>query len=213
MDTFSSFTQSNKPISIVPERTAILVVDMLYDFCDPKGAMCLPGAEKLYPIQNNIIRAARTSGMMIGWIVDAHRPGLKRDRELLKRAPHCFEDTNGINVMEQLDKENEDLIFIKRRYSAFFGTDLDLTLRDNLIDTLIVFGVVTNICVRSTVHDAFFNGYQVIVPKDACAATGPREQESSLYDIATHFGVVTESKDILHHLNGEAPLKIWEPQE
>ena len=213
MDTFSSFTQSNKPISIVPERTAILVVDMLYDFCDPKGAMCLPGAEKLYPIQNNIIRAARTSGMMIGWIVDAHRPGLKRDRELLKRAPHCFEDTNGINVMEQLDKENEDLIFIKRRYSAFFGTDLDLTLRDNLIDTLIVFGVVTNICVRSTVHDAFFNGYQVIVPKDACAATGPREQESSLYDIATHFGVVTKSKDILHHLNGEGPLKIWEPQE
>lgn len=213
MDTFSSFTQSTQPISIAPERTAILVVDMLYDFCDPKGAMCLPGAEKLYPIQNNIIKAARTSGMMIGWIVDAHRPGLKRDRELLKRAPHCFEGTSGINVMRQLDKENDDLIFIKRRYSAFFGTDLDLTLRDNLIDTLIVFGVVTNICVRSTVHDAFFNGYQVVVPKDACAATGPREQESSLYDIATHFGVVTESKDILHHLNGEGPLKIWEPKE
>jgi ureidoacrylate peracid hydrolase len=213
MDTFSSFTQSTQPISIAPENTAILVVDMLHDFCDPTGAMCLPGAEKLYPIQNNLIKIARTSGMMIGWIVDAHRQGLRRDRELLKRAPHCFEGTNGVDVMKQLDKKDDDLIFIKRRYSAFFGTDLDLTLRDNLIDTLIVFGVVTNICVRSTVHDAFFNGYQVVVPKDACAATGPREQESSLYDIATHFGVVTESQDLLDHLTGEGPLKIWEPEE
>jgi ureidoacrylate peracid hydrolase len=115
--------------------------------------------------------------------------------------------------MPQLDKQNDDFVFIKRRYSAFFGTDLDLTLKDNLIDTLIVFGVVTNICVRSTVHDAFFNGYQVVVPSDACAATGPREQESSLYDIATHFGVVTESQDVLDHLAGKGPLKIWEPKE
>jgi ureidoacrylate peracid hydrolase len=62
-----------------------------------------------------------------------------------------------------------------------------------VIDQLVVFGVVTNICVRSTVHDAFFNGYSVVVPRDCCAATGPREQESSLYDIATHFGVVSDA--------------------
>jgi len=48
-----------------------------------------------------------------------------------------------------------------------------------LIDT--VMGVVTNICVRSTVHDAFLNGYRVVVPDDCVAATGPREQASSLY--------------------------------
>ncbi len=76
-----------------------------------------------------------------------------------------------------------------------------------------MFGVVTNICVRSTVHDAFFNGYQVVVPSDACAATGPREQESSLYDIATHFGVVAQSQDVLDHIAGTGPLKIWEPEE
>ena len=58
-------------------------------------------------------------------------------------------------------------------------------------------GVVTNICVRSTVHDGFFLGYDIAVPRDCCAATGPREQESSLYDIATHFGTVTESGDLV----------------
>ena len=62
---------------------------------------------------------------------------------------------------------------------------------------MIVMGVVTNICVRSTVHDAFFHGYRVVVPEDSVAATGPREQESSLYDIATHFGIVSDSRSVV----------------
>ena len=57
----------------------------------------------------------------------------------------------------------------KRRYSAFFNTDLDLTLQDLGVKTVVVMGVVTNICVRSTVHDAFFHGYQVVVPEDCVA--------------------------------------------
>lgn len=213
MDVFSAARSEQKKISLKSDTTAVLIVDMLHDFCDPAGAMCLPGAERLYPIQNDLIQSARRSGMMIGWVMDAHRPALRRDREFLKRSPHCLEGTSGVNVVAELDKQDDDFVFLKRRYSAFFGTDLDLTLRDNLIDTLIVFGVVTNICVRSTVHDAFFNGYQVVVPHDACAATGPREQESSLYDIATHFGVVADSQDVLDHLADKGPLKTWEPEE
>ncbi|WP_436644316.1 cysteine hydrolase family protein [Microbaculum sp. FT89] len=193
MDAFSAKRSGQTGMDIVPENTAVLIVDMLRDFCDPAGAMPLGGADRLYPIQNGIVSTARSAGAMIGWVVDAHRPGLRRDREFLKRTPHCIEGTAGVDVMPQLDRQPEDFTFLKRRFSAFFATDLDLTLKDNLIDTVIVFGVVTNICVRSTVHDAFFNGYRVIVPHDACAATGPREQASSLYDIATHFGTVTDA--------------------
>jgi len=76
-----------------------------------------------------------------------------------------------------------------------------------LIDQLVVFGVVTNICVRSTVHDAFFNGYEVVVPRDCCAATGPREQESTLYDIATHFGVVSTSAAVVAALTSGAVIE------
>lgn len=213
MDSFSATQSAPQQVSLRPETTAVLVVDMVHDFCDPAGAMCLPGADKLYPIQNALIQSARQSGMMIGWIMDQHRAGARREREFLKRAPHCLDNTDSSAIMPQLDKQDEDFVFVKRRYSAFFGTDLDLTLRDNLIDTLIVCGVVTNICVRSTVHDAFFNGYQVVVARDACAATGPREQESSLYDIATHFGVVVDSQDVLDHIAGKGPLKTWEPEE
>ena len=70
-----------------------------------------------------------------------------------------------------------------------------------------IFGVVTNICVRSTVHDAFFLGYQVIVPEDCVAATGPREQESSLYDIGTHFGIVADSEHVTAAVLLRAPLE------
>jgi ureidoacrylate peracid hydrolase len=72
---------------------------------------------------------------------------------------------------------------------------------------LVVFGVVTNICVRSTVHDAFFIGYDVAVPQDCCAATGAREQESTLYDIATHFGVVTNAADVVASLKDGLALR------
>jgi ureidoacrylate peracid hydrolase len=56
--------------------------------------------------------------------------------------------------------------------------------------------------VRSTVHDAFFLGY-VVVARDAVAATGAREQESSLWDIETHFGVVADHPEVIHMLAGE----------
>ena len=90
----------------------------------------------------------------------------------------------------------DDLIVVKHRYSSFYQTDMDLVLRDMKIEQVLVCGVVTNICVRSTVHDAFFRGYEVIVPHDACAATSAREQVSSLYDIATHFGTVATTSEV-----------------
>ncbi|RBI68394.1 cysteine hydrolase [Roseovarius sp. TE539] len=197
MDAFSAKRTADEGIELRSDRTALLVVDMVRDFCDPDGAMALPGSERLYPIQNAMLTTARAQGAVIGWIADRHRPGSRREREFVKRVPHCLEGTPGAEIVPQLQREADEFLFVKRRYSAFFGTDLDITLRDNLIDTLVIFGVVTNICVRSTVHDAFFNGYQVVVPHDACAATGPREQASSLYDIATHFGIVSDSTNVI----------------
>lgn len=62
---------------------------------------------------------------------------------------------------------------------------------------MVLSGVALNICVRSTVHDAFFLGYDVWVIRDACQATGPREEASTLFDICTHFGTVLTLADAL----------------
>jgi len=205
IDPFSAH-RSESAITLDPAHTAVLVVDMLNDFCKPGGAMVLPGYETLMDPQRSVIAAARQAGVPVIWVIDSHRKGLRRDREFLKRTPHCAEGSWGAQVIDDLAPQDDDLRVYKHRYSGFFQTDLDLTLKDMEITQLVIFGVVTNICVRSTVHDAFFNGYQVVVPQNACAATSPREQASSLYDIATHFGLVVTSADVVEALTARRQL-------
>jgi ureidoacrylate peracid hydrolase len=206
VDVFSA-KKLERQVRVDPKSTGIIVIDMLNEFCKPGGAMVLPGYEALVPPQKKVIEAGRQAGCPILFVVDTHRANMRQEREFLKRTPHCLEGTWGAQVIEDLDPRPDDIYVVKRRYSAFFNTDLDLTLRDLQLNTLVVFGVVTNICVRSTVHDAFFLGYQVIVPEDCVAATGPREQASSLYDIATHFGIVTGSDELTAALLRSAPLQ------
>lgn len=189
-----------------PARTAVLVVDMENDFCCEGGAMVLPGYERLLGPQRAVIEAGRRAGSPIVFITDAHRPNVRQDREFLKRTPHCIEGSWGAQVVDELGRRPDDIGVIKRRYSGFFNTDLDLTLKDLGVDSVVVMGVVTNICVRSTVHDAFFLGYRTFVPEDCVAATGPREQASSLYDIATHFGWVTDSAAVVQGLLREGAI-------
>lgn len=196
IDGFSAKRQDGK-LRLEADRSAVLIVDMLNDFCKPGGAMVLPGCDRLLAPQQRVIGAARAAGAAVVFVNDAHRPDLRNDREFAKRTPHCIEGTWGAAVIDDLAPEPVDLMVTKRRYSGFFNTDLDLTLKDMRVDSVVVMGVVTNICVRSTVHDAFFHGYQVVVPEDCVAATGPREQESSLYDIATHFGTVSLADEVV----------------
>jgi ureidoacrylate peracid hydrolase len=205
VDVFSA-RKIEQQICIDPKSSAIVIVDMLNEFCKPGGAMVLPGYERLVGPQKTLIRAGRQVGSSIIFVVDTHRTNVRQDREWLKRTPHCVEGSWGAQVIDDLEPGPDDIYVVKRRYSAFFNTDLDVTLKDLKVDTLVVCGVVTNICVRATVHDAFFLGYTVVVPKDAVAATGPREQASSLYDIATHFGIVTDSEMVVNGLLRGTPV-------
>lgn len=173
---------------------ALLVVDMLNDFCADGGVMTVPGSGELYGPINELAAAARTAGAPVIWICDRHGPG---DREFDIRPPHCLGGSWGAAIVPELRQEPGDLYVPKRRYSAFFGTDLDLLLREQDVRTVVVVGVMTNICVRATVHDAFFHGYQVVVPSDGVASISERDQESTLDDIRSCFGTVTTAKHIV----------------
>lgn len=178
------------------EKPAILIVDMLNDFCKEGGAMVLKEGAEIYDAISNLIAEGRKHDYPIIYINDCHRAD-KYDKEFDKRAPHCIEGTWGAEVIKELAPHQEDYCIKKRRFSGFYQTDLDLVLRELGVKTVVVTGVVTNICVRSTCHDAFFLGYNVIVPTDCVRATGPREQESTLWDIETHFGSVTTSDKVI----------------
>ena len=181
-------------ITFDPSSTAVLVVDMLKDFFSDGGAMVLDGGDVLYEPHRELLSAARDKGMPVFWL----NQDLPPDDSLFQtRAVHCLSGTWGAEIVDEIPVDASDIIISKRRYSGFFQTALDLNLRERGIDTVIVTGVVTNICVRSTVHDAFFLSYKVLVPEDLVMATSDQAQEVTLYDIETHYGDVTNLKQVM----------------
>ncbi|MBO1901740.1 cysteine hydrolase [Leucobacter weissii] len=188
LDGFSDKMAQKAPPEIDRSAFALVVVDMVQAYLDPEGEMPVADPEPVIAAALRLIAAARAAGGRVIWV----RPGHTEEADGLFRIriPHAIGEDGGARIHPAFDPADDEKIVRKRRYSAFFGTDLDLYLREHGIRSVLVCGVALNICVRSTVHDAFFNGYDVFVVADACQATGPREHESSLYDIATHFGTV-----------------------
>lgn len=187
LDAFSAKMMGERP-GIDLSAFAVLVVDMVNDFLLPDGAMPVADAAPVIEATDRLVRAARAAGGVVVWV----RPGHTElgDGLFRKRSPHAIGEVRGSQIHDGLDPRDGEKVVRKRRYSSFFGTDLDLYLREHGVRSVLVCGVALNICVRSTVHDAFFHGYEVFVVEEACQATGPREHDSTLYDISTHFGTV-----------------------
>lgn len=182
-------------IELVPATTAVLVVDMINEFLEDGGLMVLASGRVLYQPIQQLVDAAHAAGTTVVWLRDQHDNA--SDPEFRKRIVHCLQGTWGTQVVDALQPGPDDIILPKHTYSGFFRTPLHDILQQRGITTLIITGVVTNICVRSTTHDAFFLGYDVLVPEQCVAATSAREQASSLYDIDTHYGSVVQLEQVL----------------
>lgn len=197
-DPFSSEHQVEAEVAFDPSAAAVLVIDMLNDFLEDGGKMMMAEGRALYGPISEVTSAAHSAGVPVIWVCDRHP---EFDREFEKRTPHCLEGTWGAEIVGALDPQPEDYRIYKRRFSGFFETDLDLRLRDLQISHLITVGIATNICVRATVEDAFFRNYRVLVPEDCVGATNPQAQESTLFDIATHFGTLCHRRQVIEILN------------
>lgn len=178
-------------------KTALLVIDMVRDFTDLQhGKVANAGAAALVPVIRDFVAQARRRGAQIIWVIDAHRPG-KPDWELDHVRFHCEDGTLGVELAEGLEPAPEDYVIKKRRYSAFVGTDLELILRDQRIDTLILCGTKTNVCIRATAQDGFEHNYRVIVPRECVATDKPHLHEANLEDIGKYLGRVVSADEAL----------------
>jgi nicotinamidase/pyrazinamidase len=111
---------------------------------------------------------------------------------------HCVQGTHGAKVIDELTPLKSEKIIPKRRYSGFFGTDLDLTLREADVERIILVGVLTDICVMYTSADASARNYEVIVISDATGTTDSSVQEFTLKHIEkVHNGIVTTTEKLL----------------
>src|SRR6476469_4883367 len=101
----------------------------------------------------------------------------------IKDARGMIRATWDADIVDELKPQPGERVVDKTRYSAFYDTDLEQQLRDLGVDTLIVCGVTTNICVESTVRDAFFRDIRVVVPSDGTAAVTSELHEGALRDV------------------------------
>jgi len=165
-------------------KAALIVVDMLNDFVT--GALKCKRAPRIVPNIQRLLDFARKKGIPVIYANDTHLPSV--DKEFDIWPPHAVVGTKGAEVIDELKPAKGDYIVQKRRYSAFYGTDLDLLLRELHVDTLILVGLVTNVCIQHTAADAFFRGYQIIVPEDCVETLTEETQKSGIEYLKTIYG-------------------------
>ena len=108
----------------------------------------------------------------------------------------CMPGTRGSDLAPEMEIQEEDIIVIKHRYSGFYNTDIDDYLRSNGISEVLFAGCATNVCVATTLYDAFQHGYRVTLLSD-CSSTDDMElQRLTEKNVASKFGRVCKSTDI-----------------
>ncbi len=158
-------------------KKALLVIDMLNDFVLEGAPLEVHEGRKILPALKRRIEEARREGIPIIYICDSHD---KDDEEFKVWPPHAISGTKGAEIIKELKPEEKDYIMRKKRYSGFFETGLDSTLKKLGVKELIITGLVTNICVLYTTADAVMRGYQVTIPKDSVAALNEEDGRFAL---------------------------------
>lgn len=222
-----------EPIAIDTAKTAVIVVDMQNDF-GAKGGMFDRAGVDISMIQRAIsptaraLASARRAGVKIIYLKMGYRPDLSdlgapdsvnRARHLqlgvgqTVRAPDGREsrilirDTWNTDIVHELTPQADDVIVYKTRFSGFYKTDLDATLKEARIKHLIITGCTTSICVESTVRDAMFRDYLCVLLADCMGEPIgyglPRSNhDASLLAIEVSFGWVSASDHFTKALAG-----------
>ena len=161
------------------ERPALLIIDMVKDYFDEDKPLPITShaREIIGPI-NGLIRVFRNKGWPVVFSTDAFR---RQDFIFKGRMnPHSLAGTTGAEVIEELERKEEDLWLPKRRFSAFFGTGLDQWLRQRQVTLCAVSGITTNVCVLSTVLDAICCDFKAVFLEDLTGASSREIHEQTL---------------------------------
>lgn len=209
-----------RPLEIDLKKTAVVVVDMQNTFLKKGGVLDLIGlditaCEDALQQAVRVNDAARAGGVRVIYIVHHYSHDLReagspnsgnwyvggmvtlrehpewRDRFFIK-------GTWGAEIVDELKPRDGEIVVVKPRYSAFFGTDLDTILRTLEIKYLAFTGVDTAICVESAIRDASYLDYFPILVADATASAGPPfTQEATIFNVKRCFGWVTNAENLI----------------
>ncbi|MEX5258114.1 cysteine hydrolase family protein [Kocuria arenosa] len=173
IDSGAELSMGYKVSGIDPGRTAVIVVDMENDFVAEGAPMESSQAREAVPKMQQVLACARETGMTVIYTADMHRgDGVDAGRLVDLYPPVAtntglVEGTDGVAIYPELTPLPGEIVVRKHRYSAFFGTDLDIILRGAGIETVVVIGTTTENCCHATARDAMFRDYFVVFVSDA----------------------------------------------
>lgn len=189
-------------------RTALVIIDMQRDFLEPGGFGAALGNDVSLLVAavgpcKAILDGARAAGMLVIHTREGHRPDLSDapPAKVLRGDPAkrigaagpmgriLIRGEAGHDIVPVLAPLPEEPVIDKPGKGAFYQTDLDLMLRNRGIETLLVTGVTTEVCVHTTVREANDRGYRCLVLGDACASYFPEFHEVGLRMIAAQGGI------------------------
>jgi ureidoacrylate peracid hydrolase len=212
------------PLEINLEKSAVIVVDMQNAFASPGGmldiaGLDISGAHQVISAIRSVLEAARVAQIPIIYLQMGYKPDLSNaggpsspnwHKELALSLMHTRPELKGkiltegtwdFAIVDELAPHPGDLVVVKTRYSGFAGTTLDSTLRMRGIQFLFFAGIATNVCVESTLRDAFFLEYWPILLSDGAMPAGPAsQQEATLFNVESFFGWTMQSAELLKSL-------------
>ena len=158
--------------------TAFIVVDMLKgSFANPDAPLTRE-ARKIIPVIRTLLDGAREKGLPVIFACDSFLRGDFIFKGRMRE--HAIRGTEEVQVIPELSPQPGDTILEKRRFSAFFKTDLDQTLRLWGVETVVVTGVTTHVCVLTTALDAIAHDFGCVIVEDGCCCHKPQIHEGVL---------------------------------
>lgn len=203
--------------------TALLIIDMQRDFCDPAGYAAQAGIDAArlaapIPVLRALIPPLRAAGVTMIYTREGHRldlsdcPPYKQARSVAAGAAIgavgplgrlLIRGEAGHDIVPELYPEPGDIVIDKPGYCAFHATDLEAILRAQGVSRLLFTGVTTDVCVHSTLRSAVDRGYDCVTIADATACCDDAIQDAMIRVIHGEggiFGRVTTSADLLKAL-------------
>lgn len=186
--------------SKIRSKPAVVVVNMLKDMILHGKPFPMPPEfkEQVVPRISQLLENARKAKIPVVYVCDAHRQNDPEFTDFPAGAEHCVKGTGGEEIINEVKPQPSDHIVEKRRFSGFFGTDLDILLQELRVDTLIFAGRPTNVCVLYTVADAFQRGYSVVAVQD-CLYSKTKEYHQSGLDAMFFARKITLDKFLLEY--------------
>ncbi len=179
-------------MSLHVPASVLLVVDMQRFFLDPGSQTFTCGGLAILPKVRQLVASFRRARRPVIYTRHVHHPD-GSDLGIMGWwwAGKCIEGSPDSDVHPDLAPLPGEKVVFKHRYSAFYGTDLEIVLRGLGIEDVVIAGVMTNLCCESTARDAYYRDYRVFFLADATGSVTEEMHVASLLNVAFGFGYVT----------------------